>query len=79
MRSGSKGTILAACEMSFNGVSNTKIAEHFDVTDSTVSRWRKLQVWIDFENELVNAYKAAALKKPHLHDAEGEDPSTRLG
>ena len=78
MRSTSKGTILAACEMSFNGVSNTKIAEHFNVTDSTVSRWRKLQVWIDFENELVDAYKTAALKNQHAHDAEGED-STRLG
>ena len=78
MRSTSKGTILMACEMSFNGVSNTKIAEHFNVTDSTVSRWRKLQVWIDFENELVDAYKMAALKNQHAYDAEGEN-STRLG
>ncbi len=78
MRSTSKGTILTACEMSFNGVSNAKIAEHFNVTDSTVSRWRKLQVWIDFENELVDAYKAAALKNQHTYDAEGEN-STRLG
>ena len=78
MRSSSKGTILTACEMSFKGVSNSEIAEHFKVTDSTVSRWRKLQVWIDFENELVNAYKATALKKPYPPDAEGED-STRLG
>jgi uncharacterized protein YjcR len=71
MRSSSKGTILTACEMSFNGTSNAEIAEHFKVTDSTVSRWRKLQVWIDFENELVAAYKAAVLKK----HAEGEDPA----
>ena len=78
MGSTSKGTILTACEMSFNGVSNAKIAEHFNVTDSTVSRWRKLQVWIDFENELVDAYKAAALKNQHAYDAEGEN-STRLG
>ncbi len=78
MRSTSKGTILTACEMSFKGVSNSEIAQHFKVTDSTVSRWRKLQVWIDFENELVAAYKATALKKPYPPDAEGEDP-TRLG
>ena len=71
MRSSSKGTILTACEMSFKGVSNSEIAEHFKVTDSTVSRWRKLQVWIDFENELVAAYKAAALKK----HAEAEGPA----
>ena len=78
MRSTSKGTILTACEMSFKGVSNSEIAAHFNATDSTVSRWRKLQVWIDFENELVAAYKSAALKKPYPHDAESEDP-TRLG
>ena len=73
MRSTSKGTILTACEMSFKGISNAEIAEHFNVTDSTVSRWRKLQVWIEFENELVAAYKAAALKKQQAHSAEGED------
>ncbi len=70
MRSKSKGTILAACEMSFNGKSNTEIAAHFNVTDSTVSRWRKHQVWIDFENELVAAYKVAALRKHQVPDAE---------
>ena len=75
MRSTSKGAILTACEMSFKGISNSEIAEHFNVTDSTVSRWRKLQIWIDFENELVAAYKVAALKKQHSHDAEGEDPA----
>ncbi len=72
MRSNSKGTILAACEMSFNGRSNSEIAAHFKVTDSTVSRWRKLQVWIDFEDELVAAYKVAALQKHQLLDAESE-------
>ena len=79
MRSGSKGTILTACEMSFKGISNAEIAKHFKVSDSTVSRWRKLQVWIDFEDELVAAYKAVALKKQQSPDAGSEDPSTRLG
>ncbi len=70
MRSNSKGTILAACEMSFNGRSNSEIAAHFKVTDSTVSRWRKHQVWVDFENELVAAYKDAALQKHQGLDTE---------
>ena len=72
MRSNSKGTILAACEMSFNGRSNSEIAAHFKVTDSTVSRWRKHQIWIDFEDELVAAYKVAALQKHQGLDAEPE-------
>ncbi len=74
MRSNSKGTILAACEMSFNGASNTEIAAHFKVTDSTISRWRKNPVWIDFENELIAAYKAAALKKqdPNATEVDSE-------
>ena len=70
MRSNSKGTILAACEMSFNGRSNSDIAAHFNVTGSTVSRWRKHQVWIDFENELVAAYKVAAFGKHKAVNAE---------
>ncbi len=57
MHSNSKGTILSACQMSFSGMSNAEIAEHFKVSDSTVSRWRKNPVWIDFENELVTTYK----------------------
>ena len=72
MRSNSKGTILAACEMSFNGRSNSDIAAHFNVTGSTVSRWRKHQVWIDFENELVAAYKVAALQKHKVVNAESD-------
>ena len=52
-----KSTILMACHMSFSGVSNAEIAEHFNVSDSTVSRWRKNPDWIDFENELIKAYK----------------------
>ena len=73
MRSTSKGTVLEACKMSFNGVSNAKIAEHFNVTDSTVSRWRKLQIWIDFENELVDAYKASVLKDPPTPGTDDEN------
>ena len=73
MRNFSKGIVLEACKMSFNGTSNAKIAEHFKVTDSTVSRWRKLQIWIDFENELVDAYKAAALKDPPIPGTDDEN------
>ena len=72
MRSGSRGMILTACEMSFKGISNAKIAEHFSVTETTVSRWRKLQIWIDFENELVAAYKKAALEDRPSRGADGE-------
>ncbi|MDE0424484.1 MAG: hypothetical protein OXN25_23080 [Candidatus Poribacteria bacterium] len=74
MRSNSKGRILAACEMSFKGRSNAEIASHFKVTDSTVSRWRRLELWIDFEKELVAAYKAAALQKHQGTDAD-TDPA----
>ncbi|RKU37500.1 hypothetical protein C6496_10495 [Candidatus Poribacteria bacterium] len=72
MRGNSKGRILAACEMSFNGKSNSEIAAHFKVTDSTVSRWRKHQIWVEFENELVAAYKVAALRKNQASDAESD-------
>lgn len=65
-----------ACQMSFSGTSNAKIAEHFAVTDSTVSRWRKLPIWIDFENELLTAYRKAAVEKQISYGAE-DKPSAQ--
>ena len=75
MRSNLKSKILMACQMSFSGVSNAKIAEHFEVTDSTVSRWRKLPIWIEFEDELLTAYRKAAVQKQLSYDAETESPA----
>ena len=74
MRSNSKGTILTACQMSFSGMSNAEIAEHFNVSGSTVSRWRKNPVWIDFENELVATYKEVT-KQQLQHTAGIESPA----
>ena len=71
----SPGQILTACEMSFNGMSNTEIAKHFDVSDSTVSRWRKRKIWIEFENELIAAHKAAVFNKQPSYSAEAENPA----
>ena len=53
--------ILMACQMSFDGVSNGEIAKRFEVTDATVSNWRKLEIWQEFEAELIDAYKQQAL------------------
>ena len=53
--------ILMACYMSFDGVSNGEIAKRFEVTDATVSNWRKLEIWQEFEDELIDAYKQQAL------------------
>ena len=60
-RFGSK-KVLQACEMSFEGLSNRKIADILHVTETTVSNWRKLEIWKDFEAELIQAYKQHALK-----------------
>ena len=77
MRSNLESKILMACQMSFSGASNAKIAEHFEVTDSTVSRWRKLPIWIDFENELLAAFRKAAVQKQISYSAE--DKSSAQG
>ena len=76
MRSNLESKILMACQMSFSGTSNAKIAEHFAVTDSTVSRWRKLPIWKDFENELLTAFRKAAVQKQISYSAE-EKPSAQ--
>ena len=68
----SPGSILKACEMHFNGMSNSEIAKHFDVDESTVSRWRKRKIWIDFKNELIAVFKASVLRKHTSYSAEIE-------
>ena len=53
--------LLIACQMSFEGKSNREIAEALGFTEATVSNWRKLEVWQEFEAELIDAYKQQAL------------------
>ncbi len=58
----SQKQILNACRMSFEGISNSEIAVMLNVTDTTVSNWRRLKIWQEFEAELVDAYKQQVLE-----------------
>ena len=49
--------LLLACQMSFEGKANKDIAAELGFTESTVSNWRKQELWKEFEAELVKAYK----------------------
>lgn len=53
--------ILIACQMSFEGKANRDIAKELGYTEATVSNWRKLELWQEFEAELIDAYKQQAL------------------
>ena len=53
--------LLIACQMSFDGKSNREIASELGFTEATVSNWRKLEIWQEFEAELIDAYKQQAL------------------
>ncbi len=46
-----------ACQMSFEGKGNREIASELGFTEATVSNWRKLELWQEFEAELIKAYK----------------------
>ncbi len=53
--------VLMACQMSFEGKGNREIASKLGFTEATVSTWRKLELWKEFEAELIKAYKEQAL------------------
>ena len=53
--------LLIACHMSFEGKGNREIADELGFTETTVSSWRKLEIWQEFEVELIDAYKEQVL------------------
>ena len=53
--------VLIACQMSFEGKGNREIANTLGFTETTVSTWRKLELWQEFEVELIDAYKEQVL------------------
>ena len=53
--------VLIACQMSFDGKGNREIASELGFTETTVSNWRKLELWQEFEAELIDAYKQQVL------------------
>ena len=61
MRSSNTKTILTACEMSFAGNTDTEIASDLGASVSAVSRWRKREIWQEFEKELIAAHKELLL------------------
>ena len=62
MRRSNTKTILTACEMSFAGKSDTEIAAGLGASVSAVSRWRKIPIWVEFEQELISAHKESLLE-----------------
>ena len=72
MRRSNTKTILTACEMSFAGNTDTEIAADLETSVSNVSRWRKREIWQEFEQELIAAHKALLLGA-HRSEATLED------
>lgn len=67
--------ILEACQDSFLGIPDDELAAKYRVNKSTISNWRKLEIWIEFEAELIAAHKqhimANAMQQPQTADAQG--------
>ena len=59
----SKKQILVACQMSFHGTGNKEIASELGFTEATVCAWRKLELWQEFEAELIKACKEKILSE----------------
>ena len=74
MRRSNTKTILTACEMSFAGNTDNEIATDLGTSVSAVSRWRKREIWQEFEQELIAAHKALLLEA-HRSEATLESSS----
>ena len=70
MRRSNTKTILTACEMSFNGKTDTEIAADLGTHVSAVSRWRKNEIWKEFEQELISTHKESLLEAHRLATLE---------
>ena len=49
--------ILEVCQESFNGTPDNELAQKYGVSKTTISGWRKLNLWKEFEAELIDAHK----------------------
>ena len=58
--------MLTACKMSFNGKTDNEIAADLGASVSAVSRWRKNEIWQEFEQELISAHKQSLLEAHRL-------------
>ena len=74
MRRSNTKTILTACEMSFAGNTDTEIATDLGASVSAVSRWRKNEIWQEFEQELIAAHKALLLEAHRSEEALEDSP-----
>ena len=70
MRRSKTKTILTACEMSFAGNTDTEVATILGTNVSAVSRWRKNEIWKEFEQELISAHKQSLLEAHRLATLE---------
>ena len=70
MRRSNTKTILTACEMSFAGKTDNEIAAILKTSVSNVSRWRKNEIWQEFEQELIAAHKESLLEAHRLATLE---------
>ena len=70
MRRSKTKVILTACEMSFAGNTDTEIAADLGASVSAVSRWRKHEIWQEFEQELITAHKRSLLESHRLATLE---------
>ena len=66
--------ILTACEMSFNGKTDSEIAVLLETSVSNVSRWRKSEVWKEFEQELIADHKQSLIEARRSATLEERTP-----
>ena len=65
-----KKILIEACQLAFNGKNNADLEKILGVSKGTIVRWRKLPLWKDVENELIEAEKRRVVETQLVIRAE---------
>lgn len=69
--------IIAACRLHFYGDELKDIAVLMEVAPSTLTRWKKTKIWIDYEAKLIDEWHQRQQEKEKTLRTDAPTPARR--